>query len=70
MTIEPNEPTGNVPVSADPAGANLDAPAQTRPSPSKGMFGITGTGDVSGFGGLVRRQPEIDSTHFGSTIWS
>ncbi|WP_250002207.1 NADH-quinone oxidoreductase subunit C [Actinoplanes sp. M2I2] len=62
MTIEPNEPTGGVPVSADPVGADFDAPAQTRPSPNKGMFGITGSGDVSGFGGLVRRQPEITST--------
>ena len=31
-------------------------PAQTPPSPDKGMFGIKGTGDVSGFGGLVRRR--------------
>ncbi|GAA2566809.1 NADH-quinone oxidoreductase subunit C [Winogradskya consettensis] len=48
MSVEPN---------AEPAGANLGAPAQTPASPDKGMFGIHGTGDVSGFGGLVRRRP-------------
>ena len=58
MSIEPN-PTGGVPVEADPVGANLDAPAQVPPSPEKGMFGIQGTGDVSGFGGLVRRRSEL-----------
>jgi NADH-quinone oxidoreductase subunit C len=59
---EPNSPevsTGGVPVSADPVGADIDAPAQVPPSPQKGMFGITGTGDVSGFGGLVRRRPDV-----------
>jgi NADH-quinone oxidoreductase subunit C len=62
VTVEPNNPTGDVPVSADPVGADIDAPAQTPASPQKGMFGITGTGDVSGFGGLVRRRPEIVGT--------
>jgi NADH-quinone oxidoreductase subunit C len=61
VSIEPN-PTGAVPVSADPAGADIDAPAQVPPSPDKGMFGIRGTGDVSGFGGLVRRRPELVGT--------
>jgi NADH-quinone oxidoreductase subunit C len=59
---EPNNPevsTGGVPVSADPVGADIDAPAQVPPSPQKGMFGITGTGDVSGYGGLVRRRPDV-----------
>jgi NADH-quinone oxidoreductase subunit C len=52
---------GGVPVS-QPTGANLDAPAQTPPSPDKGMFGVKGTGDVSGFGGLARRRPTtVDS---------
>ena len=46
MSIEPNA-TGGVPVSADPVGADIDAPAQTPSSPRKGMFGITGSGDVS-----------------------
>jgi NADH-quinone oxidoreductase subunit C len=61
MSIEPN-PTGGVPVPADPVGADIDAPAQVPPTPEKGMFGIRGTGDVSGFGGLVRRQPEVVGT--------
>ena len=47
---------GGVPVT-QPVGAHLDAPAQIPPSPDKGMFGIQGSGDVSGFGGLVRRRP-------------
>jgi len=54
VSIEPNKSE----TSADPVGAELGAPAQTPASPAKGMFGITGSGDVSGFGGLVRRQPE------------
>ena len=63
MTIEPSESaTDGVPVSADPVGADFDAPAQTPASPRKGMFGISGTGDVSGFGGLVRRHPEVVGT--------
>jgi NADH-quinone oxidoreductase subunit C len=57
VSIEPT-PTGGVPVEAEPVGADIDAPAQTPPSPEKGMFGIQGTGDVSGFGGLVRRRPD------------
>jgi len=62
VTIENNEPTGGVPVNAQPVGADVDAPAQVPASPAKGMFGITGSGDVSGFGGLVRRRPEIQSS--------
>jgi NADH-quinone oxidoreductase subunit C len=61
VSIEPT-PTGGVPVSSDPVGADIDAPAQVPPSPEKGMFGIRGTGDVSGFGGLVRRRPEVVGT--------
>jgi NADH-quinone oxidoreductase subunit C len=61
VSIEPN-PTGAVPVEADPVGADIDAPAQVPPSPDRGMFGIRGTGDVSGFGGLVRRRPEVVGT--------
>jgi NADH-quinone oxidoreductase subunit C len=53
------ENTGGVPIESDPVGADFDAPAQVPPSPQKGMFGITGTGDVSGFGGLVRRRPDV-----------
>jgi NADH-quinone oxidoreductase subunit C len=51
-----SESDGGVPVTA-PVGANLDAPAQVPPSPDKGMFGVQGSGDVSGMGGLVRRRP-------------
>ena len=42
-----------------PAGAELGAPAQTPPSPDKGMFGVKGTGDVSGFGRLARQRPAV-----------
>jgi len=52
----PSESDGGVPAT-QPVGADFDAPAQVPPSPMKGMFGINGTGDVSGFGGLVRRRP-------------
>jgi NADH-quinone oxidoreductase subunit C len=56
-----SESDGGVPAT-QPVGANLDAPAQTPPSPAKGMFGVKGTGDVSGFGGLARRRPTtVDS---------
>ena len=55
-----SEPT-NVPVSADPAGALLGAPAEYPPaSPAqRGLFGVHGSGDTSGFGGLVRRRPAV-----------
>jgi NADH-quinone oxidoreductase subunit C len=56
VTVERNT-TGDAPV-----GAHLDAPAQTPPNAPKGMFGITGSGDVSGFGGLVRRQHSAASS--------
>jgi NADH-quinone oxidoreductase subunit C len=61
VSIEPT-PTGGVPVEAEPVGAEIDAPAQTPASPEKGMFGVQGTGDVSGFGGLVRRRPDLVGT--------
>jgi NADH-quinone oxidoreductase subunit C len=63
----PAESNGGVPATM-PVGADIDAPAQVPPSPMKGMFGITGTGDVSGFGGLVRRRPTSADTPrpFGS----
>jgi NADH-quinone oxidoreductase subunit C len=53
-----------VPASADPVGATLGAPAEFPPaSPSqRGIFGEQGSGDTSGFGGLVRRRPStVDS---------
>ena len=51
-------PTG-VPVDAPPTGAQTGAPADLPPSTlaGRGMFGVSGTGDTSGFGGLVRRAP-------------
>jgi NADH-quinone oxidoreductase subunit C len=48
----------------EPVGAQLGAPAQTPPSggAGRGMFGVHGTGDTSGFGGLRRRRAvEFDS---------
>jgi len=51
-----------VSVASTPEGAHLGSPAETPPSPDKGMFGIQGTGDVSGFGGLARpRVTEADT---------
>jgi NADH-quinone oxidoreductase subunit C len=46
-----------VTVEQNPEGAQLGSPAEIPDNPQKGMFGIRGTGDVSGFGGLVRRRP-------------
>jgi NADH-quinone oxidoreductase subunit C len=53
--------SGNVPVSANPVGAQTGAPAEFPPaSPAqRGLFGVQGSGDTSGFGGLVRRRPVI-----------
>jgi len=61
VSVAPN-PDGGVPVTAQPVGADLDAPAQTPTSGAKGMFGMQGTGDVSGYGGLVRRHPDVLGT--------
>ena len=54
---------GSVPVSQPPAGATSGAPAEHPPSSpaGRGMFGVQGTGDTSGFGGLVRRRPVLPS---------
>jgi NADH-quinone oxidoreductase subunit C len=53
--------SGNIPVSANPVGAQMGAEAEFPPaSPAqRGLFGAQGTGDTSGFGGLVRRRPAI-----------
>jgi NADH-quinone oxidoreductase subunit C len=53
-----------VPVSAPPEGATTGAPAELPPaSPAqRGLFGVQGTGDTSGFGGLVRRRTAVVST--------
>ncbi|MFJ8579137.1 NADH-quinone oxidoreductase subunit C [Micromonospora sp. NPDC093277] len=55
---------GGVPVPVTPAGATSGAPAEHPPaSPAgRGMFGVHGSGDVSGYGGLVRpRKPMEES---------
>jgi NADH-quinone oxidoreductase subunit C len=46
---------------APPAGAQTGAPADYPPSTlaGRGMFGVAGTGDTSGFGGLVRRRSAV-----------
>jgi NADH-quinone oxidoreductase subunit C len=53
-----DEQGGGVPVSAPPIGATSGAPAELPPASraGRGMFGVAGTGDTSGFGGLVRRR--------------
>lgn len=53
--------SGNVPTSAAPTGAQMGAPAEFPPaSPAqRGLFGVQGSGDTSGFGGLLRREPVI-----------
>ncbi|HZN72572.1 MAG TPA: NADH-quinone oxidoreductase subunit C [Micromonosporaceae bacterium] len=52
------------PVPTPPIGATSGAPAEFPPaSPAgRGMFGIAGSGDTSGFGGLVRRRPAAVDT--------
>ncbi|GGK96983.1 NADH-quinone oxidoreductase subunit C [Mangrovihabitans endophyticus] len=57
-----SDETNPVPVDASPTGANLGSPAELPPNPDRGMFGVKGTGDVSGFGGLVRRRPDIEGS--------
>ncbi|BCB81046.1 NADH-quinone oxidoreductase subunit C [Phytohabitans flavus] len=72
--VEPNkpseEPGGGVPVQAPPVGATAGAPAEypTASPAGRGMFGIHGSGDTSGFGGLVRRrvQPAGTPQPYGS----
>ncbi|SDZ36258.1 NADH dehydrogenase subunit C [Micromonospora pattaloongensis] len=68
--VPSEKPGAGVPASAPPVGATSGAPAEYPPaSPAgRGMFGIQGSGDTSGFGGLVRRRPAVaDSPRpFGS----
>ncbi len=56
--------SGQVPVSANPTGVSMTAPAEYPPaSPAqRGLFGVHGSGDTSGFGGLVRRPPVVVET--------
>jgi NADH-quinone oxidoreductase subunit C len=53
-----------VPVAAPPVGATSGAPAEFPPaSPAgRGMFGIRGSGDTSGFGGLVRQRVSVEDS--------
>ena len=53
-----------MPATAPPVGATSGAPAEYPPSnpAGRGMFGIHGSGDTSGFGGLVRRRPVFESS--------
>ena len=55
------KPGGGVPMAATPVGATTGAPADYPPSTAagRGMFGIHGSGDTSGFGGLVRRRVAV-----------
>ncbi|MEU2615817.1 NADH-quinone oxidoreductase subunit C [Micromonospora sp. NPDC007271] len=55
---------GGVPVPVTPAGATSGAPAEHPPaSPAgRGMFGVHGSGDVSGYGGLVRPRKPIEES--------
>jgi NADH-quinone oxidoreductase subunit C len=46
---------GGIPVGASPVGASVTAPAEYPPGQhraGRGMFGVAGSGDTSGFGGL------------------
>ncbi|HYN95572.1 MAG TPA: NADH-quinone oxidoreductase subunit C [Pilimelia sp.] len=58
------QPGAGVPASAPPVGSSGTAPAEYPPaSPAgRGMFGNQGSGDTSGFGGLVQRRPNMAST--------
>jgi NADH-quinone oxidoreductase subunit C len=61
----PNEKRGaGVPIPGPPVGATSGAPAEHPPATAagRGMFGSSGSGDTSGFGGLVRqRTPMVSS---------
>ena len=63
---EPNKTTeqagGGVPVAAPPVGALTGAPADYPRAGLQGMFGVKGSGDTSGFGGLVKRTPSMADT--------
>jgi NADH-quinone oxidoreductase subunit C len=55
---------GASPIPAPPAGAWIGAPAELPPATraGRGMFGVSGTGDTSGFGGLRRRRSTVLDT--------
>ena len=58
------KPGGGVPVAAPPVGASAGAAGEYPPASTagQGMFGIHGSGDTSGFGGLVRRRVAVPGT--------
>jgi len=58
------KPGGGVPVAAPPVGASAGAAGEYPPASTagRGMFGIHGSGDTSGFGGLVRRRVAVPGT--------
>jgi NADH-quinone oxidoreductase subunit C len=64
-----DEPGGGVPVAAPPVGAVSGAPAEFPPASrsGRGMFGVSGSGDTSGFGGLATRRvvPEPAQRPYG-----
>lgn len=68
--MTPTDPHGeDRPVSSsdsDSADSQLPAPVEEERTvsgaPQRGMFGVSGTGDTSGFGGLARDHPEWPST--------
>jgi NADH-quinone oxidoreductase subunit C len=55
------QPGGGVPVAAPPVGASTTAPAEYPPGgpAGRGMFGARGSGDTSGYGGLMPRRPDL-----------
>jgi NADH-quinone oxidoreductase subunit C len=57
-------PPQTVPVAGEPEGAYLGAPADYPPATvaGVGMFGVSGSGDTSGFGGLVRQRSLVLDT--------
>ncbi|HEX2773125.1 MAG TPA: NADH-quinone oxidoreductase subunit C [Micromonosporaceae bacterium] len=64
MTAPNEKPGAGVPIPGPPIGATSGAPAEHPPATAagRGMFGSSGSGDTSGFGGLVRqRTPMISS---------
>jgi NADH-quinone oxidoreductase subunit C len=66
---EPSRPTeqpgAGVPTGAPPTGAAIGAPAEYPPGQhggGRGMFGVHGSGDTSGFAGLRPRRPAIEGS--------
>ncbi|GAB3818160.1 hypothetical protein GCM10027605_70200 [Micromonospora zhanjiangensis] len=64
MTAPSEKPGGGVPAVAPPVGANTGAPAEFPPASKagRGMFGVHGSGDTSGFGGLARHRVGVEDT--------